>query len=222
MAEIFRQRRELGRLFSENVYRQALKATLNNIETEVEIKVSLHGFCKSYFIDIVASSGALFELKAVESLHQRHRKQLLHYLFLTGLKHGKLVNVRPEIVEHEFINTSLTNAARRAFSIQDSEWTASQGFGPPEKALMIEIVADWGIGLERTLYEEALFHFLGIGENSTSNVDVILDGQIITSQPTALCSPGTALKITAFEDNTAVYESALTQFLSKTSLGTIQ
>jgi hypothetical protein len=32
---------------------------------------------------------------------------LMHYLFLTGLPHGKLVNLRPEQVEHAFVNESL-------------------------------------------------------------------------------------------------------------------
>lgn len=37
---------------------------------------------KSYSIDLLVEGGALFEIKAVDHLHDRHRAQLLNYLLL--------------------------------------------------------------------------------------------------------------------------------------------
>ena len=91
MAEIFTLQRELGRLFDEKVYKYALQSRMSNLQTEVEIKVSIRDFQKSYFMDVLASSRAVFELKAVESINQRHRSQLFNYLLLSDLKHGKLM-----------------------------------------------------------------------------------------------------------------------------------
>jgi GxxExxY protein len=222
MAEIFALHRELGRLFDENIYKNALKTRRDDVRTEVEIRVSFKDFNKSYFMDVLTSTGGVFELKAVETLHQRHRSQLMNYLFLTGIKHGKLINIRPEKVEHEFINATQTPTERKIFDIQTSGWQPTLGFGSTQKSLMIELLQDWGTGLERSLYEDALIHFLG-GQSIVSNeIDVVLNGQTVATQPALLCSPDTALKITTFENNTDVYRNDLTQFMAKTPLETIQ
>ncbi|MDF7801091.1 GxxExxY protein [Pontiellaceae bacterium B1224] len=222
MAEIFALHRELGRLFDEIVYKNTLKSRMDNIETEVEIKVSFRDFHKSYFMDVLASSGAVLELKAVDTLHQRHRSQLLNYLLLTELKHGKLVNLRPEMVQHEFINATQTLEERQLFNIQDSGWHSSIGFESTEKSLLIELIRDWGTGLERSLYEEALIHLIADQNLINNEVDVLLNGNVVATQPVLLCSPSTALKLTTFENNTDIYRKDLCQFLAKTPLKTIQ
>src|ERR1039458_6765838 len=80
---------------------EALVRNLNrhlDARIEVPIEVSYESFCKTYYLDLVFVGGALFELKAVEALVNRHRAQLLHYLLLADLLHGKLVNMRLEAV----------------------------------------------------------------------------------------------------------------------------
>ena len=52
----------------------------------------------------------------------RHRAQLLNYLLLTDTQHGKLVNLRRERIQHEFVNTTLTRADRNTFSVNDRDW----------------------------------------------------------------------------------------------------
>ena len=69
-------------------------------------------FCKTYYLDLLVQRGAVFELKAVESLSERHRRQLLQYLFLIDLPHGKLVNLRSGRVQQEFVNNTLKRACR--------------------------------------------------------------------------------------------------------------
>jgi hypothetical protein len=65
--------------------------------------------------------GAIFELKAVEALTDRHRGQLLNYLFLADLPHGKLVNLQPQRVEHEFVNAPIRSHERRDFTVIDAD-----------------------------------------------------------------------------------------------------
>lgn len=222
MAEIFSLHRQLGRLFNEKVYKKALEQRIGEFQTEVEVRVSFRDFHKSYFMDALASSGAVFELKAVETLHQRHRSQLLNYLLLTEIQHGKLVNVRAEKVEHEFVNATQTHADRIRFSSNDAAWHSSIGFGTAEKSLVLEMLHDWGTGLERSLYEEALIHFFG-GEGTVAcEIDVTHNGHFVSKQPAFLCAPDTAFKVTTFENDIANYRNDLSRFLNKTSLETIQ
>ena len=222
MAEIFALHNELGHLFDEKVYKHALANRIVDLQTEVEIRVSFRDFCKSHFMDALASSGAVFELKAVDALHHRHRSQLLNYLLLTEMRHGKLVNLRAEQVEHEFVNATLTHADRIRFDINDAAWHPTKGFGTAEKSLVLEMLNDWGTGLERSLYEEALIHFLGGEDSVVRDVDVILDGECVSNQSTLLCAPHTAFKVTTFENNANLYRNHLSQFLANTSLETIQ
>ena len=222
MADVFSIHHEMGRLFDEKVYRNALAERLDHVKSEVRIDVSFRDFCKSYFMDMVASSGAVFELKVVSALHARHRSQLMNYLLLTELQHGKLVNLRPKKVEHEFVNATQTYAERIKFRIDDSKWKTTNGFGPAEKLLMKELLSDWGTGLERSLYEEALIHFSGGPEQVLNEIDVVLDQRILAKQTVTLCAPRIAFKLTTFATDTHGYRKDLTRFLNRTELSAIQ
>ena len=104
MRVVFRIRDELGRFFDEKIYKRELALRVPGAELEVPIEVSHRSFTKLYFLDVLVSGGAVFEFKTVEALTRRHEAQLLHYLLLAELPHGKLVNLRPEILEHKFVN----------------------------------------------------------------------------------------------------------------------
>ena len=218
MAEVFALHHELGRLFDEKVYKNALTSRMENIQSEVRIDVSFRDFCKSYFMDVVASSGAVFELKAVSALHAWHRSQLLNYLLLAELRHGKLVNLRPKKVEHEFVNATQTYAERIEFGIDDSRWQATDGFGSAEKSLVEEMLRDWGTGLERALYEEALIHFSGGTEQVLGEIGVVLDQAPLAKQTIALCAPRIAFRLTTFENDANGYRKNLIRFLNRTEL----
>ena len=222
MAEVFSMRHEMGRLFDEKIYKNALMARLDNVKSEVRIDVSFRDFHKPYFMDMVASSGAVFELKAVSALHARHRSQLMNYLLLTELRHGKLVNLRPKKVEHEFVNATQTRTERIKFKLDDSRWQATKGFGTAEKSLVKELLSDWGTGLERALYEEALIHFSGGSEQVFSEIDVVLDQATLAKQTVALCAPRIAFRLTTFENDSNGYRKDLIRFLNRTELDAIQ
>lgn len=222
MAEIFHLHKDMGRLFDESVYNNALSARLDNVHSEVRIGVSFRDFHKSYYMDVLASKGAVFELKATETIHPRHRSQLLNYLLLTELRHGKLVNLRSDTVVHEFVNTTLTLADRTCFDIDDSTWQATPGFGMAEKSLVIEMFRDWGSGLDISLYEEGLIHFFGGPEQVLQRIDVIQGGVGIAKQAITQCAPRMAFKLTMFDGDPGAYRKHLVRFIQCTELDAIQ
>jgi hypothetical protein len=112
---------------------------------EVPILVKHADFCKTYFIDLLVDRGAIFELKTVSHLTDEHRAQLISYLLLTGGRHGKFINFRPERVEHEFVNTTLTLADRTIFDVDDSAWDASVEQASEIRRRVEAFLRDWGI-----------------------------------------------------------------------------
>jgi GxxExxY protein len=101
--------RELGPGLLESVYESILayeleKAGLEFL-TQVTIPVKYDGkiFEKGFRADVIVSNKVLIELKSVEKLTGIHKKQVLTYLKLTGLKLGLLINFNEKLIKHGFI-----------------------------------------------------------------------------------------------------------------------
>ena len=209
---------ELGRFFDEIVYQRAVAERIPYAQTETQIDVSFRDYHKSYFMDLVVGDGAVFELKAVEQLTKRHRSQLLNYLLLAELAHGKLVNFRAERVQHEFVNATMPRSERSTFDVQHPNWHETEGLGCSEKDLVVELLSDWGTGLDLALYEETFVHFFaGYGQ-----VQVELDGSVLVQQTTRLCAPHVGLKVTTLNHDLDAFERHARCFLHHTSLKTMQ
>jgi GxxExxY protein len=221
MEVVFAVHKALGRLFDETIYQHEIARRLNGARIEVPIEVSYESFCKTYYLDLVFAGGALFELKAVEALVNRHRAQLLHYLLLADLLHGKLVNMRLEAVEHEFVNAAITREDRIRFAVEDRDFVNAGG-GNCLREVTVAILRDWGVGLDIGLYEEVLTHFLGGCEKVQQPVGVFVDGSEAGNQVLRLAEPGVAFKISALGEGRQRYESHLRRFLAHTSLDCIQ
>jgi GxxExxY protein len=221
MQVVFAVHNELGRFLEEDIYRAAVAQRLNNAQTGFGIKVEFDSFAKPYYLDLVVDRAACFELKAVERLVGRHRAQLLNYLQLLELEHGKLVNLRPELVEHEFVNATRTRAERTNFELVDD-----LGYAPAERNLVAWLTAalrDWGTGLDVSLYEDAATHFYGGLEQVLGVAEVRDQGRIIGSQPVRLAAPDIAFKVTtmplkAFPN----FEDHARRFLAHSTLAALQ
>lgn len=61
------------------------------------------------------------------ALAASHRAQLLNYLLLCDVEHGKLINVRSEEVVPEFVNTLLKLDDRIGFEVCLARWQALPG-----------------------------------------------------------------------------------------------
>ena len=200
MGHAFASHRELGRLADETIYQADLAARLLvagvKVTREFPIQVSFRGFVKSYTIDLLVAGAAGYELKAVTSLAAAHEAQMLNYLFLLESPHGKLVNFRPASVESRFINAPITRAERLTFRVMDSDWR-----GPPDlRDLVVDLLRDWGTGLEVALYLQAVIHLLG-GELAVSEfLPLRRAGVSLGSQRFDLIGPEEDLRITAYEE----------------------
>ena len=101
--------RELGPGLFESVYESILSYELEKVglefRTQVVIPVKYDGkiFEKGFRADMIIDKQVLIELKSVEKVTDIHKKQVLTYLKLTGLKLGLLINFNEKLMKHGFV-----------------------------------------------------------------------------------------------------------------------
>ena len=220
MACVFEIHNDFGRYFDERIYKDELSVRYPGVEREFPITVAHNDFSYVYYLDLLIRGGA-FEFKTVESLTQRHRGQLLNYLLLLDLAHGKLVNLRSESVEHEFVNATLRPHDRRQFEIDAQRWNRGVASSDLVLQVLIDVLRDWGTGLELALYEAALVHFLG-GETAViQDVAVRGNGGHIGHQKMRLSADGVAFRLTAFDTDNGYFEEHARRLLMHVDLSAI-
>jgi len=215
---IFEVHSELGRFFDEKIYKSEIAHRVPEAQLEVPIEIRHGCFCKELFLDFMVASGAVFEFKTAKCLTPRHRAQLLHYLLLADLAHGKLVNLRPEKVEHEFVNTTLTHRDRVNFEIETNGWNEHTPGAGHFRETLTGLLRDWGAGLDLQLYEEAMTHLLGGG---VADVEVRTPDHLLGHQKMRLAAPGVAFKLTALDATGSAFESHTRRLLQHLDLKTI-
>lgn len=215
MRTVFAIHNDIGRFFDECIYKRELAYRRNDVRLEEPVDVTFGSFHKRYFLDVLVGEGGIFEFKSVSTLAARHRAQLLHYLMLADSTHGKLVNVRPEAVEHEFVNTQWDRAKRTSFEVCLARWQRSSIVHDlPD--ILVPLLRDFGAGLELGLYEEAIAHLLGT-DCSEMPHPVRMAGREVGQQQFRVIAPGVALKLTALDD-LHDFESHALRLLAHTDL----
>jgi len=70
-------------------------------ERQVPSAIEYHGlqFDEGFRADILVEEKVILELKSVETVSNAHKKQLLTYLELTGMKLGYLLNFEEALME---------------------------------------------------------------------------------------------------------------------------
>lgn len=220
MDHVFAVHNKMGRFLDEDIYRDAVAARVGgDSQTEVRIDVTFEDFRKEYYMDLMVAGGAVFELKTVKALAAAHRSQVLNYLLLCELCHAKLINLRGEKVEHEFVNTHLKHSDRTAFEVADRLWIEP---GLADRSLrdwLLAFLRDVGAGLDVHLYESAISHFFGGDDAVLHEVDVLLDGQSLGRQKVRLATPNWAFKATTIDDaGLPHFEDHARRFLQHTRL----
>ncbi len=90
--------KELGPGLFESVYEAILAHELAQlglqVERQIPIAIAYHGitFDEGFRADLIVEGKVIVELKSVEAVSKAHKKQLLTYLKLTGMKLGYLLN----------------------------------------------------------------------------------------------------------------------------------
>jgi GxxExxY protein len=216
---VFDIHNEFGRFFDEKIYKRELARRYPGVQLEVPIEIRFEDFAKTYFLDALVEGSAAFEFKTVEALVDRHRSQLLRYLFMLDLPHGKLVNMRAEQVQHEFVNATLRLSDRTAFSVSAEDW---QEIGEhPIQDWFTAFARDVGAGLDNALYEEALTHLLGGEEQVVREIAVISRAGRIGEQAFHLVEPDVAFKVTSL-NSPAHFESQTWRLFQHTDLRAVQ
>ena len=95
---IFEVYKELGAGFLEAVYQECLERELRTrkipFQAQMQLKLLYKGeeLEQTYKADLVCYGQILIEIKAVKTLANEHRAQVLNYLKASGLRLGLLVN----------------------------------------------------------------------------------------------------------------------------------
>lgn len=105
----FRVHTVLGPGLLESVYEVALAHELRKagllVATQVEMPVVYDGLRLdlAFRADMVVESQVILELKSVEALAPIHSKQLLNYLWLSGLRVGLLINFNTVSLKEQIV-----------------------------------------------------------------------------------------------------------------------
>ena len=103
--------RELGPGLLETVYEVVLLDELRTrglrAEHQIPIPIVCRGvrFDQGFKADVIVENKVIIELKSVERITNVHKKQLLTYLRLTGMKLGYLLNFGDVMMKHGITRT---------------------------------------------------------------------------------------------------------------------
>jgi GxxExxY protein len=95
----------------ESVYEAVLARKLEQagleVKRQVPVPIVFEGieFDEGFRADLTINGKVIVELKSVEKLHPSHKKQLLTYLKLTGMKLGYLLNFGEELMKQGIVRT---------------------------------------------------------------------------------------------------------------------
>jgi GxxExxY protein len=102
----YRIHKTLGPGLLESVYLEILSYELkkSGLKTEKEVGISVHyediKFDLGFRADLIVENLVIVELKAVENILPVHKKQLMTYLRLTGMKLGMLINFNVNLIKN--------------------------------------------------------------------------------------------------------------------------
>lgn len=208
----------LGRMFNESIYRSSLRRSLGKRAVE-EVKICLmhQSFRKELYLDLLVDFGCPFEIKVATCLTDAHQSQLIQYLMLMGLSHGKLINFGTERVEHRFVNCHESPDLRQQFEIERIDWPNVGPFHRMEQ-IVVPLVNDWGTGLSRFLYHEAIVALAGGEERCNQFTDTLWQDQRIGRQQVYLIEKCVSIEVTCKKNDLDRYESHLRRFIKNTTL----
>ena len=144
---------------------------------------------------------------------------MLTYLLLSELSHGKLLNFRPPLVEHEFVNAHQGLADRTSFRVEQWNWREHNPAAGSLRTWFVALLRDVGTGLDRQLYEAALAHFLRERYSPFQRVEITTNGCPLGWQRVPLLWGEFALQVTVFQNRELLdVGQHLRRFLEHTTL----
>jgi GxxExxY protein len=221
MPAVFESHGAIGCLADESVFAADIADRREragySVDREVPVVVSHGSFSKTYFLDLVVDDSAVYKLKAVAQVAAEHQAQLLNYLLLLDVNHGKIINMQPRSVEHRFVNSNRTLAERRDFEIRDSAW----GGAPDVVSLLADVLKDWGTGLSLALYYQAIIHFLGGEAKVIRELPMRRDEVPLGNQRFYMVDDTSAFRLSAFDQPSQGYLKQIERLLAFSPLTAI-
>ncbi len=212
----------MGRFFDERIYQEELARRCREegmaVEREVHLLVTHRTFSKSYFLDMLIEQGGLYEMKAVEALNHSHENQAINYLLLAGLKHGKLVNMRPASVESRFVSTTLSSPDRAGFQLNEDCFNAVSEADKSFRETFYALLNDWGAFLDVNLYREALVHLTDCSGAGLQSVDIVVSGKIVGSQKMCVLDGTVIWHLSSVRNHLASYKTHLLRLFQHTPM----
>ncbi len=222
MGEAFDIHNTMGRFFDERIYQEELAQRCRErgfeAHRELQLRVTHQDFSKSYFIDMLIERGVIYELKAAETLTLNHENQLITYLLLADMNHGKLINFRPSSVQTRFVSTRLSHADRTQFQLVHDLKAGAHGHTHKLREILAALLADWGAFLDIGLYREAILHFLTGPGTGICPIEIIRGNRVVGTQHMCMLDQDMAWHISAVRRNTRSYEKHIVRLLNHTSL----
>lgn len=215
---------QLGRLFDERVYENALATQLRieglAVHTQVPVLITHADFQKTFYLDLVVNQ-MLYELKVASSLTGEHEAQCLHYAMLQGIRLVKLINFGEQKVRGKLLRNSLRSADR----YQPRFDLSGMRIITPKCELLLTylkaIINDWGTHLSNCLYNDALIYFFG-EEQCTKRIELNLGAILLGTHRVQYHSDGLAFVVTSLSRRQAAYEEHLRVLLAHSRLKAIQ
>ena len=105
----FKVHKTLGSGLFESVYENIVCYELDkqnipyDIQKTVPIEYDGRKFDNAFRADIIIDNKVIIELKSIEKLNDLHKKQLLTYLKLTGLRLGLLINFNETLLKNGIV-----------------------------------------------------------------------------------------------------------------------
>ena len=170
--------KSFGNVFDEHVYNAALVAAIGRFaRSEVCVRLRHGLYERRFYLDLLVESGALFELKKADRIHNNHRAQIIQYMMLTGIQHAKIINFAEPELKHEFVNCLETLKRRKDFSTAFFHWQNTNPFLRDLQNSVVELLKDWGTGLQNSTYAEAILHSHGLDRSPRPPTQIWWYGQ---------------------------------------------
>ncbi len=222
MRTVFAIRNGFGKLFDEKVYKRELASCRNDVENEFPIIVAHGDYRTTKFLDTLVARCGPFEFKSVDVLTPRHVGQLYNYLLMLEVSHGKLVNFGSDVIEHPFVNCTSRLIQRQQFKVCTADWDNRLPRSADVLEFMVELIRDWGVGLQVSMYESALTHYLGGEAKVLRKIPVFGRRQQLCDHTFRTTSEGVAIQLTALDLERSAYEIHLRSMLEHTSLRAVK
>ena len=217
MRNAFAVHNTVGRFCDEKIYREALAMLCRgdgyHVDTEVRVRSSHEDFVKLYYLDLVVNRSVIYELKAVDRWHEKHKAQLMHYLMIANLHYGKLVNFRPASVESLFVTSSMRVEDRKRFSVNKDNWNPGSVVESEFLAIFERLLGNWGARLDLQLYQSALMHFVKKVGGGLEAVDLQMGDALIGAQNICMLCAGVAWHLSAYNEYLEQHKKHLVRLL---------